>query len=84
MGDIGVPTDLLEYTSFGSPINLYAVKNAVVRRLNVIAGSGTITVKMSSSGGVARVLTVGTGDELLGEFMTIDSVSGVTNVRASW
>lgn len=84
MGDTGVPTDLLEYTSFGSPINLYAVKSAVIRRLTIVAGSGTITVKMSSSGGVARVLTVAMGDELLGEFTTIDAVSGVTNVRASW
>ena len=84
MADTGVATDLLEYTVFSSPINLYAVKGRAPRKIRIIGGSGTVTVKLSSSGGVARVLTMATGDEELGEFTSIDSVSGVTSIRVSW
>lgn len=86
MRDLQVPADLQEFTSFGAAINLYTTP-ANARwacQLEIVAGSGTITCKMAGSVGVARVLTVAAGDILYGQFLTIDSVSGVTRVRAGW
>lgn len=83
MRDILVPGDLFEYTSFGAPIDLHTARNRPAYTLKC-TGAGTINVKMASSGGATRALTVTDGEEVLGQFMSIESVSGVTRVRAGW
>lgn len=82
---IEVPDKLHEYTSFSSAINLVADSpdgDQPARVITIVAGSGTITVDMTSAAN--KTLTVAAGDELLGKFTGIDSVSGVTNVRVGW
>ena len=83
MRDNNVPADMIEYSSFVSAIDLYAAKIRPAYILK-ITGAGTITCKMGSSAGVARVFNVTDGETVLGEFMTIDSVTGVTRIRAGW
>jgi hypothetical protein len=83
MRDIQAPEDLIPYSSFGAPIDLYSVKTRPAFLL-VITGDGTITVRMSGSGSDTRVLPVRDGQELLGKFITIESVSGVTGIVAGW
>lgn len=81
------PADYLPISSFASPIDLYnhpsANKNraATVIRIHT---AGTITVKMVGSGGTSRTITVADGDELIGQFTSIESVSGVTSVEVGW
>lgn len=91
--DIQVPEDLFDYTGGGltTPVDLVGAsvggvvkKNRAAYYLKIVAGSGTITVKMSGSVGTGRVLTVAAGEELFGKFTEISAVSGVTNVRAGW
>jgi hypothetical protein len=83
MREIAPPTDYQEYTSFGSPLDLYTVKKSPARLLKVTT-SGTITVKMSGSVGANRTLNVADGEELIGDFMSIESVTGVTRIRVGW
>ena len=83
-GDVGPARDLIEYSSFGSPINLYAVANAPARKISILAGDGTITVRLSGSGQNARTLTMNSGDSEVGEFTSIDAVTGITKVRVAY
>ena len=78
-----VPSDMIEYSSFGSAVDLYTTKLRPAYILKV-TGAGTLVCKMSNSGGTSRTFNVTDGETLLGEFMTIESVSGVTRVRAGW
>jgi hypothetical protein len=81
---LGPATDVLEYTVFSSPINIYTVKNAPARKITAVTGDGSVSVKLSGSGGVARTLTLNAGDFEVGEFTSIESASGITRVRVAW
>ncbi len=83
MRDLQVPSDLIPYSSFASPIDLYAVKNRAAFVLH-ITGAGTVTVRLTGSGGNNRVIPVRDGQELLGQFSAIQAVSGVTGIVAGW
>ncbi len=83
MRDLQVPADLIPYSSFVSPIDLYTAKTRAAFVLH-ITGAGTVTVKMAGSGGANRVIPVTDGKELLGQFMSIEAVSGVTGIVAGW
>lgn len=77
-----------DYTSFGSAIDLTSNASGPndgepARYLKVVAGSGTITVKMGISA-TSITLTVAAGEELKGYFRTVESVTGVTSLRAGW
>lgn len=79
-----VPDDLQEFTSFGSVIDLYTTKVRFACQVEILAGSGTLSVKMAGSGGSTRVLTVNAGDIVYGKFTSIEAVSGLTRVRVGW
>ncbi|MEN6535497.1 MAG: hypothetical protein ABFD89_17670 [Bryobacteraceae bacterium] len=78
-------SDSLEYSSFTSAIDLYAVKGRYIDSLEIltVSGSATITVAMSDSA-ANRTLTVIAGTVLNSKITQIVSVSGVTLVRANW
>jgi hypothetical protein len=82
--ELQVPEDLIPYSSFGAPINLYAVKNSRPAFVLLITGAGTVTVRMSGSGSSTRTIPVTDGQELYGKFLSIESVSGVTGIVAGW
>jgi hypothetical protein len=79
-----IPEDYQTFTSFGSPIDLYTTTVRHARVIKIQAGSGTISVKMAGSAGATRVLTVAAGEEVWGLFGSIESVTGVTSLRAGW
>lgn len=83
MREIGPPNDYLEYESFVTPLNLYAVKGSPARILRITT-AGTIVVKMSGSKGVNRTINVDDKEDLIGDFMSIESVTGVTRIRVGW
>jgi DNA/RNA endonuclease YhcR with UshA esterase domain len=74
--------DALEYTTFTSAIDLYAVKGRDIEKLVVVAGTGTITCLTKGSPEVNRVYSVAPGDVLDVQIRSIVSVSSVTKVRA--
>jgi hypothetical protein len=74
--------DALEYSTFSSAIDLYAVKGRDIEKLEIVAGTGTITCLTKGSPTVNRVYTVAPGDVLDVEIRSIVSVSSVTRVRA--
>jgi hypothetical protein len=79
-----------EYTSFVSAIDLKAEgesalggnHNGLCRRIEIIAGSGTITLK--GHHGTQDALTVAAGDVKEVQAKEITSVSGVTKVQVFW
>lgn len=92
MPDIGVAIDMIELTTFSSDIDLKsgAVGGGVTpttppRLIRVIdAGSGTLSVVMAASKGIARALTVAANEEIPGEFSIIKSATNVGRVRVYW
>jgi hypothetical protein len=60
MADFSGPaSDVFEYTSFASDIDLVATFGKHVRAIEVIeAGTGTLAVVTTSSGGATRTITV--------------------------
>ncbi len=84
MRALEVPGDLQEFTSFGAAIDLYTTKVRWACQIEILAGSGTLSVKMTGSGGTTRALTVNAGDIVYGKYMSIESVSGITKVRVGW
>lgn len=84
--DTGPAVDAIEYTSFGSPIDLYAVKKRDIQCLEIAAATaaGTITVTMPGST-TPRTLTVQAHECLNIRARTINSVSvQVTAIIVYW
>jgi hypothetical protein len=79
-------TDGIEYNSFSQAINLYAVKDRDIERLEILTASAgaTITCKTKDGGDVQRVYHVAQGDKLELAIRSLESVTGVTLVRACW
>lgn len=79
-------SDALEYTSFTSAIDLYAVKDRDIEKLEVVAATAgaTITCRTKGSGDTNRVYNVAQGDKLELQIRSIQSVLNVTRVRVSW
>lgn len=78
-----------EYTSFGSPIVLHTdaagpADNVNARGIKIVAGVGSIVVRMGVSSTTDITLTVAAGNEFPGDFREIRSVSGVTRVLVWW
>jgi len=83
MVTISASKDQLEYTSFGSAINLEALHGKKVQGVKIVAAtaSATITVRTEGSGDTVRVWNVAQGEEIICQLRSIESVSNVTNVR---
>jgi hypothetical protein len=90
---IEVPDDLMELTTFTGDLDLTdgsiypgAKARGHARYIRVVdAGSLSLGVVMTGSGGVPRVLTVADGEELIGKFMTIvDASTDVAKIRVGW
>jgi hypothetical protein len=79
-------TDAIEYSSFASAINLYAVKDRDIERLEILTASvgATITCTTKQSGETTRTYHVTQGVPLDYAIRSIASVSGVTLVCACW
>lgn len=84
--DAGPAVDAIDYTSFGSAIDLFAVKKRDIQgiRIVTVATTPTITVTVAGEGSSARTLSVASGEFLPLRVRTIESVSDVTRVRVYW
>lgn len=84
--EIEPSSDAKDYTVFSSAIDLVSesAKGEPAHLLYIVAGGGTITVKTQGSGSTQRTYTCAAGDVFILRIMSIDSVSGVTRVRAQW
>lgn len=82
--------DIRQFTSFTTRIDcsLASVSpNAPIRgyaRWVRAEGSGTLAVKMAGSGGTTRTLTVVTGDEFVGKFLSIETTTTVSRLSVGW
>lgn len=78
--------DALEYTSFASALDLYAVKDRDIEKLEIITATSpaTITCRTKGNGGTNRVYSVAQGDKLELQIRSIQSVTNIARVRASW
>lgn len=78
--------DALEYSTFSSAIDLYAVKGRDIYGLTILAAvpGASITVRTRESGDTNRVLNVSQGDTLRLAIRSIQSVSGVSSIRVEW
>lgn len=78
--------DAIEYSTFSSAVDLYAVKDRDIYRVTIVAAStgATMTVRTRESGDTNRVLNVAQGDVLELAVRSIQSVSGVSAVRVEW
>jgi len=78
--------DALDYTSFASTIDLYAVKDRDVERLVIVtATSGaSIVCRTKGSGDNDRTYSVSQGDALPIQIRQIRSVTNITRVRVEW
>lgn len=78
--------DAIEYSTFSSAVDLYAVKGRDIYRMTVLAASAgaTMTVRTRLSGDTNRVLNVAQGDVLPLAIRSIQSVSGVSSIRVEW
>jgi hypothetical protein len=81
MVSMGPSWDQVEYTSFGSPINLEGLYGKRIQGIKIVAGSGTVTVRTEGGGDTTRTWNVIQGEEIMCQLRAIESVSGVTNIR---
>lgn len=89
---ITVPSDLIEYSSFASDIDLTAEHTTGpnagqrARYIRVVsAGSGVLNVKLEGGEGNTRSLTVANDEQILGQFETIvASGTSVSKIRVGW
>lgn len=78
-----------EYTSFGAAIDLSTDVNGPAdsvnaRGIKIVAGAGSVVVRMGRSSTTDITLTVAPGNEFPGDFREIRSVSGVTKILVWW
>lgn len=80
---ISPASDVRQYTSFASDIDLTAEGGAPCRFLRVV-GAGTLAIVTAGSDGATRTLTVADGWELPVQATVIKSATNVTSVTVGW